>query len=198
MEEKRVTKISLSTFFLVLAIILIILMGVFIFKLYNEKTELAEKSIEQNEKMSSLQNNVDNLTSELNNISSPISSENATNNVSNNTTTTEEKRANIQYDMSSYIGLWGNSSSNDYLYVYSINNNQIMFDFDVNGKGIGFHNEATLNGTTALFVINDGNNSLNGKITLENNQIILNIIDSTFDNVAKGTITFSDYLGLQN
>ena len=39
MEEKKVTKISLSTFFLILAIIAIIVMGIFMYKLYNEKTE---------------------------------------------------------------------------------------------------------------------------------------------------------------
>lgn len=198
MEEKKVTKISLSTFFLILAIILIIIMGIFIFKLYAERTELTEKSIKQEEKMSDLQNNVDNLTSKLNNISSSISTENTTNNISNNTTSTEEEHANIPPDLSIYLGMWVDPRSNDSFYVYSIDNNEIMFDFIVNGKSIDFHTRATLNGNTASFVIKDGNNSLNGKITLENNQIILNIIDSTFDNISKGTITFSDYWGLQN
>lgn len=198
MEERKVTKISLSTFFLILAIILIILMSFFIFKLYNEKTELSEKSIKQNEKMSVLQNNVDNLTAESNKISTSINTENTKNNTSSNTKTTEEKQSNSQLDLSSYIGLWKNSTSNDYTYIYSINNNEIMFDFDVNGKTIGSHNKATLNGNTASFVINDGNNSLNGKMTLDNNNITINIIDSTFDNVTQGTITFSNYLGLQN
>ncbi len=173
-------------------------MGIFIFKLYTEKTELTENSIKQEEKMSGLQNNVDRLTSELNEISSSINTNNTTNNISSTTTKTEEKHSNIEHDLSSYIGLWGKSSSNDYLYVYSINNNEITFDFVYNGKNIGDHNKATLNGNTASFVIKDGNNSLNGKITLENNRINLNIMDSTFDNIAKGTITFSDYLGLQN
>lgn len=38
MEENRTKKVSLSTFFLILAIIVIIVMGVFMYKLYNEKT----------------------------------------------------------------------------------------------------------------------------------------------------------------
>lgn len=179
------------------------------FKLYNEKTELIEKSTKQNDKMSDLQNNIDTLTSELNNISASIRTENianhtssnATNNTNTNTTTNNETASNIQPNLSTYIGLWKNSTSNDYLYVYSINNHEIMFDFDVNGKTIGSHTEhtkATLNGNTASFVMNDDNHSLNGKITLDNNKIMINITDSTFDNVTKGTITFSDYLGLQN
>lgn len=46
MEEQNITKISLSTFFLILAIIIIIVMGIFICKLYNEKTKETEKSTE--------------------------------------------------------------------------------------------------------------------------------------------------------
>lgn len=207
MEEKKITKISLSTFFLILAIILIILMGFFLFKLYNEKTELSEKSIKQNEKMSDLQNNIDNLTSQLNQISTSITTENAKNNTSSNTqnnassNTTEEKQSNFQLDLSTYLGLWEKSTSNEHLYLhlYSIDNNEITFDFTYNGKNIGeIHNKATLNGNTASFVINEGNNSLTGKMTLDNKNIIMNIIDSTFDNISKGTITFSNYLGLQN
>ncbi|MCI8760796.1 MAG: hypothetical protein HFJ34_06790 [Clostridia bacterium] len=206
MEEKKVSKISLSTFFLILAIILIILMSIFLLKLYNEKTELTEKSVKQNEKMSDLQNRVDNLTSELNNISTSIGTENTTNqtngnttnSTSSNTTTNKETTSNIQPNLSTYIGLWGNSTSNDSLYVYNLDNNEIMFDLNINGKPIGFHTKATLNGNTASFVINDDNHSLNGKITLDNNKIMINITDSTFDNVTKGTITFSNYLGSQN
>lgn len=181
-------------------------MSIFLLKLYNEKTELTEKSVKQNEKMSDLQNRVDSLTSELNKISTSIGTENTTNhtssketnNTSTNTTTTEEKQLNFQPNLSTYIGLWENSTSNDSLYVYSINNNKIMFDFNINGKPISFHTKATLNGNTASFVINDDNHSLNGKITLDNNKIMINITDSTFDNVTKGIITFSNYLGLQN
>ena len=46
MEEKKVTKISLSTFFLILAIIAIIVMGIFIYKLSNDKTTESKKSAE--------------------------------------------------------------------------------------------------------------------------------------------------------
>ena len=39
MEEKKVVKISLSTLFLILAIIIIVIMTVFMYKFYNEKIE---------------------------------------------------------------------------------------------------------------------------------------------------------------
>lgn len=54
MEEKKVTKISLSTFFLILAIIIIIVMGIFMYKLYNEKTIEIEKSAQLQTQLNSL------------------------------------------------------------------------------------------------------------------------------------------------
>lgn len=202
MEDKQVTKISLSTFFLLLAILAIVVMGIFLFKFYIENSELSEKSTKQDEKISNLQNNVDNLTSQLNQIStldnkSNVDSENVTNNISTNTTTTTKKDSNNQINLSSYIGLW--QKSNQYLYIYSINNGEIIFDYsDQNGKDIGFHNKASLTGNKASFIINNENGSLNGEMTLEKNNIIFNVADSTFNTVSKGTIVFSDYLGLQN
>lgn len=47
MEEKKVAKISLSTFFLILAIIAIIVMGIFMYKFYNEKVEATKELEEQ-------------------------------------------------------------------------------------------------------------------------------------------------------
>lgn len=67
MEEKKVTKISLSTFFLILAIIVIIIMSVFIYKLYNDKTAEVNKSNE-------LQSQVNNLNSTINNLQGKIDS----------------------------------------------------------------------------------------------------------------------------
>ena len=54
MEEKKVTKISLSTFLLILAIIAIIVMGIFIYKLNNDKTIEIQKSTELQAKVNSL------------------------------------------------------------------------------------------------------------------------------------------------
>ena len=202
MEDKKVIKISLSTLFLFLAIIAIVVMGIFLFKFHIENSELSEKLTKQDETISNLQNNIDNLTSQLNQISTSASksnadSENAPNNTNTNTTATTKKDSNNQIDLSSYIGLW--QKSNQFLYIYSINNGEVIFDYsDQNGKNIGFHNTATLTGNKASFVINNENSSLNGEMILENNNIIFNVIDSTFSTVSKGTIVFSDYLGIQN
>lgn len=45
MEEKKVTKISLSTFFLIISLVVIIVMGIFMYKFYNEKTDNISETI---------------------------------------------------------------------------------------------------------------------------------------------------------
>ena len=73
MEEKNATKISLSTFFLILAIIAIIVMGIFIYKLNNDKTTEIQKSTELQAQVDSLNSTVTNLQSKINTVSQAIS-----------------------------------------------------------------------------------------------------------------------------
>lgn len=75
MEEKNVTKISLSTFFLILAIIAIIVMGVFIYKLNNDKTAEIQKSTELQAQVNSLNGTVSDLQGKINTISDTVSSQ---------------------------------------------------------------------------------------------------------------------------
>ena len=89
MEEKRVKKISISTFFLILAIIVIIVMGVFIYKLNNDKLIEIQKATELQSKVNSLNGTVSDLQGKIDNISKTINSNNSTNtenktNTSNN------------------------------------------------------------------------------------------------------------------
>ena len=89
MEEKNVTKISLSTFFLILAIIAIIVMGIFIYKLNNDKTAEIQKSTELQSQVNSLNSTVNDLQGKINNISETINSTNTVNNsVTSNTSQT--------------------------------------------------------------------------------------------------------------
>lgn len=61
MEEKKVVKISLSTLFLILAIIIIVIMTVFMYKFYNEKIESNEKTAELQTQVSNLNKTVSSL-----------------------------------------------------------------------------------------------------------------------------------------
>ena len=95
MEEKNVTKISLSTFFLILAIIAIIVMGIFIYKLNNDKTAEIQKSTELQSQVNSLNGTVSDLQGKINKVSETINSSGNTTNSekksSNNTTTSTNK-----------------------------------------------------------------------------------------------------------
>lgn len=82
MEEKKALKISLSTFFLILAIIVICVMVYYIYKLNNEKNIETIKAENLNSKVNSLENKVNDLQEKINTISSTI---NATEtNIANN------------------------------------------------------------------------------------------------------------------
>ena len=70
MKEKNNAKTNISTIFLVVAIIVIIAMGYFIYKLYNEKTKETENASKLNSRISELekgQENTENSSDETNN-----------------------------------------------------------------------------------------------------------------------------------
>lgn len=72
MEEKKVTKISLSTFFLILSLIVIVVMGMYIYKLSNDKSIEVKKSSELQSKVNSLNENINDLQGKINTISETI------------------------------------------------------------------------------------------------------------------------------
>lgn len=74
MEEKKATKISLSTFFWILSLTIIIVMGIFIYKFYKEKTEATKKSADLQTQVNSLNETVSDLQGKINSISDTINS----------------------------------------------------------------------------------------------------------------------------
>lgn len=72
LEEKKLIKISLIKFLLILAIIVIIVMGYYIYKLNIDKENAEVKMEEQNNKIGELENNISNLQSVIDNISNTI------------------------------------------------------------------------------------------------------------------------------
>lgn len=84
MEGKKVTKISLSTFFLILSLIVIIVMGIFMYKFYNEKTEATKESAELQTQVNGLNETVSNLQGKINSISETINSDNSDENTTTN------------------------------------------------------------------------------------------------------------------
>ena len=104
MEEKNATKISLSTFFLILAIIAIIVMGIFIYKLNNDKTAEIQKSTELQAQVDSLNGTVSDLQGKINNISETINTnsvdkENTTTNTNSTNNVIAENKNEANYDI---------------------------------------------------------------------------------------------------
>ena len=102
MEEKKVTKISLSTFFLILSVIVIIVMAYFIYRISNEKTVEKEKVANLNNEVSSLQNTVNNLNEKINNVSNIVNSSDESNKANINTTSLKNGSSLVQFDTTFY------------------------------------------------------------------------------------------------
>ncbi len=77
MNEKG--KINISTIFLILAIIIIVVMGFFFYKLYNEKISETNKSSELEEKINMMNSNIVELQEKIGSISNIISNNNMDN-----------------------------------------------------------------------------------------------------------------------
>lgn len=92
MEEKNAAKISLSTFLLIIAIIAIVIMGVFIYKLNNEKNIETQKSANLQAQVNSLNGTVSDLNEKINSISNTL---NTTNNDNNANAINEENETSI-------------------------------------------------------------------------------------------------------
>ena len=120
MKEKNETKTNISTILLALAIIVIIAMGYFVYKLYNEKTIEIDKVSKLNSKISELEN----IQNNTNDLSDKINDENAEKSSIN----TNEYRSNFSKsvvkelgeDNRIYVDLSGYDDNNDDGYV-SIN-----------------------------------------------------------------------------
>ncbi len=95
MDEKNVKKLNLSTFLLIIAIIVIIVMGVFIYKLNNDKKAEILKSTELQSQINSLNKTISELNEKITSISNFI-------NNSENTTNSNQQR-NIASSTVSYI-----------------------------------------------------------------------------------------------
>lgn len=140
MEEKKTIKISVSTFFLIIAIIAICVMGFFIYKLNNDKLIEQRKSSELQSQVTSLNGNVNELQGKINSISSTINSNssadtNVTQNKQVESTTTkveldkkyENSKYGITFSYPSSLVDHQNSLTDDMVESFSDNNgNEIV------------------------------------------------------------------------
>lgn len=92
MEEKKQMKISLSGLFLIIAIIAIVIMGFFIFKLSKEKANESAKVTDLNKQISNLENNINLLQNKMDNISNIVNSNTSSNESNANMTESNAKK----------------------------------------------------------------------------------------------------------
>ena len=134
MEKKNEAKISLSSLFLILAIIVIVIMGMLIYQLNNDKLAEIQKSQVLQSQVNSLNTTINNLQGKIDSISQTINS--SSNNSTSNTSTTQNSNSNsssssttVKLNAKDYEGKW--SIDNEEISIKAINNNTISFTYIV-------------------------------------------------------------------
>lgn len=195
MEKKEPIKVNLSTFFLIIAIIIIAVMGYFIFRTFNEKTISEEKVSNLNLQVNELKGKIDKIS----NITSAV----------DNTNTTQNNTTESINNLEKYKGIWyekeSDSKANEHqnpttIKITSVNNNQITFDLyitrtaDFNNVKVNINNNyGTFEATEdALGLPGQNVGKIKGNITLSDNTIKLVITESTVMYLDAGsTYTFT-------
>ena len=121
MEEKN-KKISISTILLIIAIIAMIVMGVFIYKLNNDKKAEVQKSTELQGQVADLNNTLSELQGKINTISETINN-NTSNEIQNNSNTSSNENSKDNGEVENII-LNG---------TYAVPNSDVGFSFSKSG-----------------------------------------------------------------
>lgn len=109
MNEKKPIKISLSTFFLIIAIIVIIVMGIYIYKISVDKMKEEEKVEILNSEVTELEGTVNSLQEKINSIANTVNS-NTDAEIENSQTSNEEVKFSndeIKKSLQNYLDLIG-------------------------------------------------------------------------------------------
>lgn len=110
MEEKNVIKVSVSSLLLFIAVVIIVIMGIFIFKLNKENDIETQKANELKTQVGILNNTVDNLQGKLNTISETVNSTTTTKPTDLNDSTYDNntsKTDDIKYEISTKNNEYG-------------------------------------------------------------------------------------------
>ncbi len=110
MEEKKVSKISLSTVFLLLAVIVIAVMGVLIFKLNSDKNAESQKAAALQSQLDGLNGTVSSLQARIDKIPETTTSSTTTQDQTKATSesTSQTSAAQISYNYSDLKEFWTN------------------------------------------------------------------------------------------
>lgn len=102
MEEKKSINISLSTFLLIIAIIVIIIMGILMCKFYKDKTKEIEKNLNLQNEVNRLSGTVSDLQSKIDSVEEILTKDDTETNQSNNEYFSDEQ---VRETLSNYLEL---------------------------------------------------------------------------------------------
>lgn len=136
MEEKKTIKISISTLLLIITIIVICIMGYFIYKTNSDKTLLSQNNSNLNNEISSLKVEIENEKDKIKTISNAINSSNNSNTNTELTGTTQVATTNTQHPElteSEALIVATNTYKSAYNMLYS---DQVMIsgNYNINGE----------------------------------------------------------------
>lgn len=174
MEEKKTIKMSLSTFFLILAIIVIIVMAYFVYKFYNEKNIETEKVSDLNNQVSSLETTVTDLQCKIDNIINTLNSDNTqqNTNIENSSSNHETlEMPNIKFKTGYYT----------YEYTETYNDYSGKYNLDLS-MGYNFEEDGSVN----AFLPGHESGDLEGNYTVLDDGTI-NCVFTKFNNECSGT-----------
>ena len=166
MKEKN-SKVNLLKILLILAIIAIIVMGIFMYKIYNEKVVEAEKSAKLQEQVDNLRDTANSLQEKIDNISKITTSDKLTNNQSKEESSTSKiKMLDGEYidnqELEAYIYKFsGNNvtagSLATYYGTYEINDNKVKINYTKAEDPEGNKMDDFPDGQTVELTISDEN-----------------------------------------
>lgn len=127
MKEKEVAKIKLSTCFLIFSVLVILLMGIFMYKLYNEKEEETKKASELQTQVDNLNSTITELQGKINNM---LETANSNEKIEHETSKTDSSKTNSDalyvYSSGDRNAAKGNP---ELLYVYEFSNDKMKFKY---------------------------------------------------------------------
>lgn len=128
MKEKKSINISLSTFLLIIAIIVIIIMGILMCKFYKDKTKEIEKNANLQNEVNRLNGTVSELQGKIDSVSEILTNGNTSTNQSNNESFSDEQ---VKETLSNYLELEA-SANCDYVLDYLTNKGELNYDSSKN------------------------------------------------------------------
>ena len=179
MEEKKVTKIHLSTVCFMLSLIVIIAMGIFIYKLNNEKAIEIKKSANLQTQVNSLNETVSNLQGKLNSISETINSNSTDTNTTSKKVDTTSGKTSFS-ELMDLLYIKNKTKSNDGNSIF----NNYLFDSNNNYDSFGSSKISTISILNTSITLTDKNgNNTEHTVSGINEEIVSVKIDSGDDGV---------------